>query len=190
MGLVAAVWVVRFVVRFVRIAFLLRLVMACYLPRLALAPEGRRAANGHFGCAHNPTSRKISRKGGNIALPLYRVRAVPKLCQNPICLACLELLFEREQLPQVIDNKHFRIELIEFLEPVIVLRNQQVAGSIPAGGSRNLLKTRQFQNCPIPSNVHFRSNCAKTPSYCFACVRTRLVVGPPVQFCEGLAFHL
>jgi hypothetical protein len=49
------------------------------------------------------------------------------------------LLFEREQLPQVIDNKHFRIELIEFLEPVIVLRNQQVAGSIPAGGSISLI---------------------------------------------------
>ena len=37
-----------------------------------------------------------------------------------------ELLFEREQLPQVIDNRHFRIELMERLEPVIILRNQQV----------------------------------------------------------------
>jgi hypothetical protein len=61
------------------------------------------------------------------------------LCQNcvknPFCLGCRELLFEREQLPQSIDNKHFRIERTERLEPVIVLRNQQVAGSIPAGGS-------------------------------------------------------
>jgi hypothetical protein len=32
------------------------------------------------------------------------------------------LLFEREQLPQVVDNKHFRIELIEHLEPVRLLR--------------------------------------------------------------------
>jgi hypothetical protein len=63
--------------------------------------------------------------------------AVPKLCQNPIGLERLGLPFEREQFPQVIDNKHFRMELIEFLEPVIVLRNQQVAGSIPAGGSIN-----------------------------------------------------
>ena len=63
---------------------------------------------------------------------------MPKLCQNPICLGCRELLFEREQLPQVVDNKHFRMERMEHLEPVIVLRNQQVAGSIPAGGSRIL----------------------------------------------------
>jgi hypothetical protein len=61
---------------------------------------------------------------------------VPKLRQNPIYLGGRELLFEREQLPQVVDNKHFRIELIEHLELVMVLRNQQVAGSIPAGGSK------------------------------------------------------
>jgi hypothetical protein len=61
--------------------------------------------------------------------------AVPKLCQNPICLGRRELLFEREQLPQVVDNRHFRIELMERLEPEMILRNQQVAGSIPAGGS-------------------------------------------------------
>jgi hypothetical protein len=59
----------------------------------------------------------------------FWLRAVLKLCQNPICLAYRELLFEREQLPQAVDNKHFRIELIEHLEPVMVLRNQQVAGS-------------------------------------------------------------
>ena len=61
--------------------------------------------------------------------------AVPKLCQNPICLGRRELQFEREQLPQVVDNRHFRIELMECLEPEIILRNQQVAGSTPAGGS-------------------------------------------------------
>ena len=60
---------------------------------------------------------------------------VPELCQNPICLGCRELLFEREQVPQVVDIRHFRIELMECLEPEIILRNQQVAGSIPAGGS-------------------------------------------------------
>jgi hypothetical protein len=58
------------------------------------------------------------------------------LCQNPIYLKCLELLFEREQVPQVVDITHFRLELMERLEPVIILRNPQVAGSIPAGGSR------------------------------------------------------
>ena len=60
---------------------------------------------------------------------------VPELCQNPIHLVCRELLFERKQLPQIVDNSQFRMELIERLEPEIILRNQQVAGSIPAGGS-------------------------------------------------------
>ena len=61
--------------------------------------------------------------------------AVPELCQNPICLACRELQFEREQLPQVVDIRHFRMESMEGLEPAHILRNQQVAGSTPAGGS-------------------------------------------------------
>jgi hypothetical protein len=60
---------------------------------------------------------------------------VPKLCQNPIYLKCLELLFEREQVPQVVDIRHFRMELMESLERANILRNPQVAGSIPAGGS-------------------------------------------------------
>ena len=63
---------------------------------------------------------------------------VPKLCQNPICLGRRELLFEREQLPHIVDNRHLRIELMECLEREMILRNQQVAGSIPAGGSNIL----------------------------------------------------
>jgi hypothetical protein len=59
--------------------------------------------------------------------------AVPKLCQNPIHLECRELLFEREQLPQVVDIRHIRIESMERLEPANILRNQQVAGSDPRG---------------------------------------------------------
>jgi hypothetical protein len=35
---------------------------------------------------------------------------VSKLCQNPITLDRLELLFEREQVPQIVDNGRFRIE--------------------------------------------------------------------------------
>jgi hypothetical protein len=31
------------------------------------------------------------------------------------------------QLPHIVDNGHFRMELLEPLEPLIVLRNQQVA---------------------------------------------------------------
>jgi hypothetical protein len=65
----------------------------------------------------------------------FRRVPVPKLCQNPIYLKCLELLFEREQVPQVVDIRHFRMELMESLEPEHIFRNQQVAGSIPAGGS-------------------------------------------------------
>ena len=61
--------------------------------------------------------------------------AVPELCQNPICLACRELQFEREQLPQVVDIRHFRMEPMEGLEPGHILRNQQVSGSSPEGGS-------------------------------------------------------
>jgi hypothetical protein len=68
----------------------------------------------------------------------FRRVPVPKLCQNPIYLKCLELLFEREQVPQVVDIRHFRMELMESLEPEHIFRNQQVAGSIPAGGSRTI----------------------------------------------------
>ena len=38
----------------------------------------------------------------------------------------------------MVDNIHIRMELIKSLEPLIVLRNQQVAGSIPAGGSNKI----------------------------------------------------
>ena len=78
--------------------------------------------------AHNPRSLGLDQ-------PSPARLAVPNLCQNPIRLGYRELLFEREQIPQVVDNKNFRMERMEHLEPVIVLRNQQVAGSIPAGGS-------------------------------------------------------
>ena len=64
------------------------------------------------------------------------VRTEPELSQPPFILKCQELLFEREQLPQVVDIKYFRMEYIEGLEQGRILRNQEVAGSIPAGGSR------------------------------------------------------
>ena len=74
--------------------------------------------------------------------------AVPKLCQNPITLCHLEFLFEREQLPQVVDIRHIRIESMERLEPANILRNEQVAGSIPVGGSMFSITCRHlpFQN--------------------------------------------
>ena len=52
-------------------------------------------------------------------------------------LGWLRLLFEREQIPQVVDNRTISMKPLEGLEPVRIFRNQQVAGSIPAGGSRN-----------------------------------------------------
>jgi hypothetical protein len=67
---------------------------------------------------------------------------VPKLCQNPVYLKYLELLFEREQVPQVVDIRHFRMELMEILEPANILRNQQFAGSILAGGSIKSITSR------------------------------------------------
>jgi hypothetical protein len=110
--------------------------MACYLPRPALALEGLTGGEQPFRLRPYPNvSQNFAESAETTCLPPSPQLPVPKLCQNPSCLVCRELLFEREQLPQVIDNKHFRIELIEHLEPVIVLRNQQVAGSIPAGGS-------------------------------------------------------
>lgn len=50
-----------------------------------------------------------------------------KLCQNPIYLGRRKLRFEREQLPQVVDIRHFRMELMESLERANILRNQQVS---------------------------------------------------------------
>ena len=61
--------------------------------------------------------------------------AVPELCQNSIHFESQELPFEREQLPQVVEIRHIGMERVEGLEPANILRNQQVAGSIPAGGS-------------------------------------------------------
>ena len=73
--------------------------------------------------------------GNNQPIHERREAPVPELCQNPIYLKCLELLFEREQVSQVVDIRHFRMELMECSE--IILRNLQYAGSIPAGASRN-----------------------------------------------------
>jgi hypothetical protein len=61
---------------------------------------------------------------------------VPKLCQNTICLGHSELQFEREQLPQVVDNRHFGMELMEGLEPVTILRNPAGPESVAPCRSR------------------------------------------------------
>ena len=87
---------------------------------------------------------------------------VPELCQNPIHLVCRELLFERKQLPQIVDNRHFRMELMESLETANILRNQQVAGSIPAGGS--IFQSLTFGFVSIVTLVsHF---CQQTKCFC------------------------
>jgi hypothetical protein len=79
---------------------------------------------------------------------LVEIPPVRKLCQNPICLGRRKLPFEGKQLPQVVDIGHTSIESMERLEPANILRNQQVAGSIPAGGSMFSITCRYlpFQN--------------------------------------------
>ena len=57
---------------------------------------------------------------------IVEIPPVQKLCQNPISVGRRKLRFERKQLPQVVDIRHFRIELLERLEPANILRNQQV----------------------------------------------------------------
>src|SRR5215831_3955791 len=51
---------------------------------------------------------------------------------------------------------------MDCLEPALVLRNQQVAGSIPAGGSRTFLKTNGFEDASGVRTSNLVSNCAKT----------------------------
>ena len=62
---------------------------------------------------------------------------MPELCQNPMALTAHRLLIEREQIPQVVDNRAISTEPLEGLEQVPIFRNQQVAGSSQAGGSRD-----------------------------------------------------
>ena len=77
---VVKVWVVCFVVRFLRIGFLLRLARAATfhdLPRLALASEGHPAGN-HFGCA------RIQR--------LAKTTRPPSLPRSSLCQNCAKTL--------------------------------------------------------------------------------------------------
>ena len=64
-----------------------------------------------------------------------------------------------------------RATLAQLVERLI--RNQQVAGSIPAGGSRNFLKTQDFLEAlqpqvppfwppTVPKPLHAASTCART----------------------------
>jgi len=67
-------------------------------------------------------------------------------------------------------------------------RNQQVAGSTPAGGSIFSLKTRDFSEASDLKYLHFGSNCAKT-------LHAASPVPEPFfhslcEFPESLAFHL
>ena len=61
--------------------------------------------------------------------------AVSELCQNSIPLQRWKMLFERKQLPQILENRHNRMDPIEHLESLSLLRNHHVAGSTQAGGS-------------------------------------------------------
>jgi hypothetical protein len=76
---VAKAWVVRFVVRFVRIGFSPQARHGFYLPRLALGLEGHRAANCHFGCARIQLLAKFCGKAETTRPPSF---AAFELCQN------------------------------------------------------------------------------------------------------------
>jgi hypothetical protein len=111
---------------------------------------------------------EISRSRQSAAPPAEISRSatqspVPELCQNPIVLAHRGLLSEREQLPQVVDNRHFRIEQMECLEPLTVIRNQQVAGSSPAGGSIFSLSYLWFSICDLFESMGPLRRSTRTP---------------------------
>ena len=75
-----------------------------------------------------------------------------------------------------------------------LIRNQQVAGSIPAGGSRKLPENTALRRTAsvrkLPFLLQLCQNCVKTLLCYFPCVRTTFVVRPAVQLREGFALHL
>jgi hypothetical protein len=79
-------------------------------------------------------------------------------------------------------------------KPLRLFRNQQVAGSIPAGGSIKLPENTALRRTAsvrkLPILLQLCQNCVKTLLCYFACVRTTLVVRPAVQLREGFALHL
>ncbi len=62
-----------------------------------------------------------------------------KTVSKPYLLGRGELLFERKQFPQVVDKRHFRVELLEHLEPEIILHTQEVRGSSPCAPTNKRL---------------------------------------------------
>jgi hypothetical protein len=86
---------------------------------------------------------------------------------EPHVLTSLEIRSEREQIPQTIETKHILVGHREQLEPVTVLRNQQVAGSIPAGGSINSTTYSALDSsgfATVWQNSGRKPACGETPS--------------------------
>jgi hypothetical protein len=81
-----------------------------------------------------------------------------------------------------------RATLAQLVERLI--RNQQVAGSIPAGGSKTSLETKHFRKAQSSCRHRWGCNCAKTPSRSLSCARTPFFIRLSVDLCERLAFHL
>ena len=97
--------------------------------------------------------------------------AVSKLCQNPIHLECRELLFEREQLPQVVDIRHFRIELMERLEPehIFVISRSPVRSRRVAP---DLIHSKRLRSRPARTAGFDFVTRAKTPNKTPRCAKT------------------
>jgi len=90
------------------------------------------SVGGSDGC---PSTKGAPDFASGISVSLLFHFAVTELCPNPTFLAQLRMPFERKQLPQIVESKHNRVDGMEPIGPLILLRNQQVAGSSPAGGS-------------------------------------------------------
>jgi len=79
---------------------------------------------------------RLAPKGYRTPMPLPAMQPLRQNCAKTVIgLERLGFLFERKQIPQLVDIRHFRMEQIERLEAGHIFRNQQVAGSTPAGGS-------------------------------------------------------
>jgi hypothetical protein len=89
----------------------------------------------------------------------------------------------KSDLPQVAVQQR-NATLAQLVERLI--RNQQVAGSIPAGGSRTFLIIKDFPGSSNLQIASFGSNCAKTPSRGL-CARTLYVVCFAIEPGESFA---
>lgn len=95
------------------------------------------------------------------ARQLIEIPTCAETVPKPHLLGRRKLLFERKQLPQVADIRHFRIELMERLEPEHIFRNQQVACCRRVRAPKDLASGRRagmggnlYQAFPVVPTAH------------------------------------